>query len=53
MTCLPASTGAAVAVETPGTISKWQPAAARAAASLDTRDNVEGQPPLRRNTDLP
>lgn len=45
--------GAAVADDTPGTISYAQPAAARAATSLLTREKVEGQPPFRRTTGLP
>lgn len=49
----PASTGAAVAEDTPGHISKSRPAAASAAASLLTREKVDGQPPFKRTTALP
>lgn len=53
MPTTPASTGAAVADDTPGTSSYASPAAASAAASLLTREKVLGQPPLSRTTDLP
>lgn len=50
---LPASSGPASAEQTPGTSRNGTPAAARAAISPETREKVEGQPPLSRTTRLP
>ena len=49
----PASSGAASADDTPGTSWKGVPAAASAAISPDTREKVDGHPPLSRTTLLP
>ncbi len=53
VTGIPASSGAATAVVTPGTTSNGMPAAVSASASSAPRPNTNGSPPLSRTTRLP
>ena len=50
---MPASAGAATAVDTPGTISNGTPARASASASSPPRPNTNGSPHLSRTTFRP
>jgi hypothetical protein len=50
---MPASAGAAMALDTPGTTSKGMPARASARVSSPPRPNTNGSPPFSRTTRRP